>query len=218
MKILVFDTETTGLPEGYNTSILETEKWPYIIQLGYIYYDLDSDNIIEYYDNLIKIPEHIIITEGSIKIHGITRDKLYNCGVSIRDALNKFNICLQNCDVVVAHNISFDKRLIMVESIRNKMSQFFTRNQVKKQEYCTMKNSVEICKIIKINSQNNTYYKYPKLIELYQHLFDSEPNNLHNAFVDILLCLRCYCKIIFDKDIISGSNIYRLFQEYNIHN
>ena len=39
MKVLIFDTETTGLPEGKNPSIYETQKWPHIIQLSYIVYD-----------------------------------------------------------------------------------------------------------------------------------------------------------------------------------
>ena len=38
MKILVFDTETSGLPER-SASIYEHSKWPYIIQLSYVLYD-----------------------------------------------------------------------------------------------------------------------------------------------------------------------------------
>ena len=34
--ILVFDTETTGLPKGKNPSIYKTELWPHIIQLSYL--------------------------------------------------------------------------------------------------------------------------------------------------------------------------------------
>ena len=36
MKILVFDTETNGLPEK-NASIYDLNKWPHIIQLSYIF-------------------------------------------------------------------------------------------------------------------------------------------------------------------------------------
>ena len=42
MKLLVFDTETTGLPESRTTSILETSKWPHIVQLSWILYDDDT--------------------------------------------------------------------------------------------------------------------------------------------------------------------------------
>jgi len=35
MRVLVFDTETSGLPTEKNPSIYETQKWPYIIQLSF---------------------------------------------------------------------------------------------------------------------------------------------------------------------------------------
>lgn len=39
------------------------------------------------------------------------------------------------------------------------------------------------------------YKKYPKLCELHEHLFGSVPENLHNALVDTLVCLRCFLMI-----------------------
>ena len=55
MKILIFDTETSGLPEERNGSILSTEKWPYVLQLSYILYDTSNNELIEYSDKLVKI-------------------------------------------------------------------------------------------------------------------------------------------------------------------
>ena len=47
MKVLVFDTETTGLPQrdeyGKSPSLYDTKKWPYIIQFSYILYDTDKN-------------------------------------------------------------------------------------------------------------------------------------------------------------------------------
>jgi DNA polymerase III epsilon subunit-like protein len=216
MKILVFDTETTGLPEENNVSILDTFRWPYIVQLSFIYYDSEINDIIEYYDNVIKLPENITIPEDSINIHGITNEAMREKGISIRTALKKFNDILKDCDIVVAHNISFDKRMIMVECIRNKISQYFTRGQNKKSEFCTMKNSKNICKIKMVNYKGEEYFKSPKLSELYTFIFKEEPRNLHNSFVDVLLCLRCYFAIIENKDIIINNDIKKLFLEYKI--
>ena len=42
MKVLVFDTETTGLPTERNASISDLKAWPYIVQLSYILYDVDE--------------------------------------------------------------------------------------------------------------------------------------------------------------------------------
>ena len=45
MKIVVFDTETSGLPSERNPSIYETQKWPYILQLSFIIYDNEKNEI-----------------------------------------------------------------------------------------------------------------------------------------------------------------------------
>tara|TARA_Y100000389_G_scaffold23281_2_gene19918 strand:- start:30758 stop:31408 length:651 start_codon:yes stop_codon:yes gene_type:complete len=216
MKVLVFDTETTGLPEENNVSILDTFRWPYIVQLSFIYYDSEINDVIDYYDTIIKLPDNITIPEDSIRIHGITNEIMREKGINIITALKKFNDILKECDIVIAHNISFDKRMIMVECIRNKISQYFTRGQNKKPEFCTMKNSKNICKIKMINFKGEEYFKSPKLSELYMFIFKEEPKNLHNSFVDVLLCLRCYFAIIENRDIIINNDIKKLFLEYKI--
>ena len=50
MKLLVFDTETTGLPEK-GAKINETNKWPYIIQLSYILYDTENNYVLDISDS-----------------------------------------------------------------------------------------------------------------------------------------------------------------------
>jgi len=216
MKVLVFDTETTGLPEENNVSILDTFRWPYIVQLSFIYYDSEINDVIDYYDNVIKLPDNITIPEDSTKIHGITNEIMREKGINIKTALKKFNDTLKDCDIVIAHNISFDKRMIMVECIRNKITQYFTRGQNKKPEFCTMKNSKNICKIKMINFKGEEYFKTPKLSELYSFIFKEEPKNLHNSFVDVLLCLRSYFVIIENRDIINNEDIKYLFNIYKI--
>ena len=46
MKLLVFDTETTGLPLERNASIYKPELWPHIIQISFILYDTERDKIL----------------------------------------------------------------------------------------------------------------------------------------------------------------------------
>ena len=216
MKVLVFDTETTGLPEDNNVSIFDTFRWPYIVQLSFVYYDSEINDVIDYYDNVIKLPDNITIPDNSIRIHGITNEIMRENGINIKIALKKFNDILKDCDIVVAHNISFDKRMIMVECIRNKISQYFTKRQNKKSEFCTMKNSKNICKIKIVNIKGEEYFKSPKLSELYTFIFKEEPRNLHNSFVDVLLCLRSYFAIVENRDIIINEDIKKLFLEYKI--
>ena len=205
MKILVFDTETTGLPEK-DASIYDKSKWPYIIQLSYILYDISNNSTI-IKNNYIKINESVIISPDSFNIHHISREILDERGINIVPALREFNEYLKRCDVVVGHNISFDKRLIFVECFRHNIKQYFTQfvdnKQIAKAEFCTMKNTTQFCKLERQSKTNQIYIKHPKLGELYSMLFPNEPvpKDLHNSLIDVAMTLRCYLKYNNNFDI-----------------
>ena len=107
MKILVFDTETNGLPESYNASIFETDKYPYIMQVSYILYDTEVKKIIKTTNSYIK---NVEIKEESYKINNISQDMINN-GEDIINVLNDFIETVKICDLLIAHNYSFDKKI-----------------------------------------------------------------------------------------------------------
>lgn len=214
MKIIVFDTETTGLPEGRNTSILDTEKWPYIVQISWILYDTDACQVLNMQDHIVDCG--VPISEESVRIHGISKSRSERKGIPVVTAMDLFDADLQQADLAVAHNISFDKRICMVEAIRHKRKQYFTREGVRKPEYCTMKNSKDICKIERNNAKGEVYYKYPTLSELHECLFGFIPRGTHDSMADVLICLRCYLVLNGQKDVIKSerghlSRIYELY-------
>jgi len=218
MRVICFDTETTGLPENRNTSIYETSKWPHVVQLSFMVYDDEKKEIVEEYDEIIKIDEGVILTPKSVEIHGISRDIISERGVPIVDALLAFKRALKSCERCIGHNISFDKRLLIVEAIRNKGFDSSDNSYVQfqfKNEFCTMMKSVDICKIEKLRGDGTTYFKYPTLIELHFHLFKKTPKNAHNSKVDVLICLRCYCKLAHNQDLSCENRQFRrLYREY----
>lgn len=195
MKILIFDTETTGLPIKYNASIYNTSNWPFIIQLSYCIFDTKQNKIILNSNNIVKVDN---IPEDSIKIHGITQEICNSKGRAISDVLNQFNTDARNADLLVAHNISFDKKIIIVECIREDIMSIFCNKPL---EYCTMKNAINLCKIERKFKDGTSYFKYPTLTELHNYLFGQDPSGQHDAQNDILICLRCYYKMIYNKDI-----------------
>jgi DNA polymerase III epsilon subunit-like protein len=192
-RILIFDTETTGLPEKY-ASIRDYEKWPYIIQLSYIIYDTSNNSLHTISDNYIKIDKSINISEESEKITGISREILNSKGINIKQALYDFNNALKISDIIVGHNVSFDKQIVMVECFRNKINNNFVRfhgkNIIRKPEYCTCKKSSHLF--------NN---RYQKLENLYSNLFNEIPGGLHNSLIDTIVTFRCYYKLAHNKDI-----------------
>ena len=193
MRILIFDTETTGLPPR-NTPTNQTDKWPHIVQLSWTIYNDETNQVEEEKDNIISLGTHIPISPESTAIHGITSEISRTKGVAIQVALFDFKHAANRCGKIVAHNLEFDKNMLQVEFYRERT---FT-NIFPKQEYCTMKQGTPICKLVKVWDDGRTSFKYPKLVELYYALFGAdapEPQGLHNAKVDVELCLKCYVRM-----------------------
>jgi DNA polymerase III epsilon subunit-like protein len=212
MLVLVFDTETTGLPETKILNPYTLNLWPHIVQFSYVIYDTDKNMIVTTSDTIIKLKNDLIIPAESIKIHGITNELSKTKGVNINIILTKFCNHLKDVDLLVGHNISFDINMVKVELLRliyehnleNELKDykynfhFFTNY---KNIYCTLQESIDLCNIKVISKFGREYKKYPKLIELHQKLFESIPNNLHNSFNDIIVTLRCFMKLKYDIDL-----------------
>lgn len=214
MRVLVFDTETTGLP---HTKIINPDTlhlWPYVVQMSYIIYDTDTMTIVEIFNYIVKMEPNIIIPEDSIQIHGITNEKSQKDGIKITKILNNFFIHLKTVDLLVGHNVTFDINIIKIELLRNIYNNVsISENDLKKCKHnlhlltnfknicCTLKDSIKICDIKAIDKSGNSYLKYPKLVELHQKLFETIPNNLHNSLNDILITLRCFAKLKYDIDV-----------------
>ena len=226
MKIIVFDTETTGLPKTKIISADTLHLWPYIVQFSYIIYDTELNTLIKIKDCIINIPDFITISEDNTKIHGITNDITFSKGINIVDVLNEFFIDFRNVDYIVGHNISFDLNMIIAELNRviinsNDIKEFseFQKHLIiintSKNIYCTMKESIDLCAIKTKDKFGRLYNKFPKLIELYQKLFNLRPNNLHNSLNDVIVCLRCFMKLKYDKDIVEYSeDVKKFIEEY----
>ena len=209
MRVLVFDTETTGLPKSKNISSETLHLWPHIVQFSYVIYDTEVNDIVETSDSIVKINDDVFIPEEVIKIHGITNEISKNNGINIIFVLHNFFGHLKTVDLLVGHNISFDINMVKVElnrlivengtSIIHRWNLDLLTNF--ENIYCTMKESIELCNITLVNRFGKPYLKFPKLLELHTKLFETTPHNLHNSFNDILVTLRCFMKLKYNIDL-----------------
>jgi DNA polymerase III epsilon subunit-like protein len=159
----------------------------------------------------------INIPEESIKFHGITNEISKDYGIEIELVLIEFFYQLKSVDMIIGHNVSFDINMVKVELLRiiySKMQSIEFKNYLHfinnaKNIFCTLQTSVELCDIKAIDKHGKEYLKYPKLIELHQKLFNSDPNNLHNSLNDILVTLRCFMKIKYDVDLNEKCNNFK---------
>ena len=222
MRVLVFDTEATGLPK---TKIINPDAlhlWPHIVQFSYLIYDTELNDVLVVGDNIVKVGAGINIPAESTAIHGITNQMSQTEGVSLSQALQGFFRDLQTADRLVGHNISFDVNLVIVELLRmiynpasnsgadvsaNKNNLHQIANF--KNTYCTLQESIDLCAIKAVTKLGKEYNKFPKLIELHQKLFRTIPNNLHNSLTDILVTLRCYMMMTGKVDLNEMCNKYK---------
>lgn len=225
--VMVFDVETTGLiPKRPQTTTLETIKsCPYILQLSFVLYDMDKQEIIRKFNSYVDVDDSVEISPKITEITGIVRETCKSQGLPIQDVLTEFYRAYQSCDVIVAHNIDFDKEMIMIEVMRNYQKMFgngcenplILFNEIynvvySKQLYCTMRNGKDFCDlwvecktdaktVIKTDGtpeepNKRRYKKNPKLSELHFKIFNVIPDGLHDALVDTLACLKCYIHLM----------------------
>lgn len=225
--VMVFDVETTGLiPKRPQTTTLETIKsCPYILQLSFVLYDMDKQEIIRKFNSYVDVDDSVEISPKITEITGIVRETCKSQGLPIQDVLTEFYRAYQSCDVIVAHNIDFDKEMIMIEVMRNYQKMFgngcenplILFNEIynvvySKQLYCTMRNGKDFCdlwvecktdakSVIKTDGtaeepNKRRYKKNPKLSELHFKIFNVIPDGLHDALVDTLACLKCYIHLM----------------------
>jgi len=207
--VFIYDTETTGLLPKVNKrmGIIPTlDQYPYIVQISFIIFNIATRQLVRKFNTYIKIPDNIVITDEITKLTGATRELCDN-GMHIVNAFNEFYHAYSMCDYVIAHNMKFDSKMMKVELQRNKSMflkyaphclNIFNREYEEMnitKRYCTMMSSIHICNIICQTNGKAPFKKFPKLSELYYHLFHTVPENLHNSMIDTLVCLRCYLKI-----------------------
>lgn len=181
---LFFDTETTGLPRSWKAPVTDLNNWPRLVQLAYLYYD-ENGNKISGGDFIIK-PEGFIIPADVSRIHGITHEKAVNEGALLQDVLQNFHSLIEESEVLVAHNMSFDEKIVGAEFLRTGMPNTIPS----KQKICTMHSTTNFCGI-----QGPYGFKWPKLSELHYKLFKTGFEEAHNAAVDINATANCFWEL-----------------------
>ena len=226
-RFLIFDVETTGLlpKKVKNVPPPTIDQYPYIIQLSFAIYDIYDRRIIRSYDSYIKLPKTVEISEFVTNLTGITNEICETQGRNIIRVLKHFYAAYRECEGLVAHNMDFDEKMILVEIERNHeeimkrapycLTMFNPIHEKVNniERYCTMRRGTALCNIDlkqleSIQDTDDTKIKrpkmkkFPKLAELFKTLFENEtlPANLHNSMIDVLVCLKCYLKMRHNID------------------
>jgi DNA polymerase III epsilon subunit-like protein len=214
LKVLIFDTETTGLPVKWIPAEEDLTNYPNLLQFAAKLIEVDLDKIQEdnygvtkelyYIDSLVQPVRkgiEVITHPDALKVHEITHEKAYD-GNIIETVALIFSGLIYAADVIVCHNVSFDRNVMMSEVLNLNLNVGLRKNT---KIVCTMKHSVNMLKLPLNFPKKGQQYKYPRLEELYQYLFNESMHDkykAHDAMGDVGATTECFLELLqTDKDL-----------------
>jgi len=205
MSALIFDTETTGIPNWKQP--VNAPSQPFIVQLAAVLVD-DEGNEQQSMNLMIK-PDGWSVPTDAAAVHGIPTERAEKYGLPIAAALQVFKMMYDKADFIVAHNISFDLAMLrryypnddQCPFLRGMVTAFDTKAAM--QDICKLPLSEkqEAARDRHKNS-DGTYkwsppggweeFKAPTMGEAYEYVTGYPLEGAHNAMADTEACLEVF--------------------------
>ena len=182
---LIFDTETTGLPQNYSAPLTDFDNWPRCVQLAWQVHDV-TGKLISSGDYIVK-PDGFTIPFNSEKVHGISTERAHEEGIPLNEVMDFFSRDLEKCTFVVGHNLEFDLNIMGSEYLRMERGNPLDE----KVPIDTKDESTEYCAI----PGGRGRYKWPTLAELHDKLFEVGFEEAHNAAADVDATARAFLEL-----------------------
>lgn len=189
--ICVFDTETTGFPNWKIPS--DDPSQPHIVDICALLYTPRGE-LVDSFEAMIRPDGWTIPNEVSV-IHGITTEMALEQGISEVEALGGFLRIYMQAGLRVAHNCSFDDRILRIAIMRfvGKVAADAFKAEP---SYCTATNSKPLCRLpptekMKATNFKNSF-KTPTVAEALLHFTGEELVGGHRARPDTEACARIY--------------------------
>lgn len=207
-RVLIFDTETTGLPitQGWNKYHDYRELKYYdrsrIVSIGWYYTpdyrkELLPQEVKHVNESVIKPVDFSNYTTDEdvlTRIHGISYEQISK-GEDLSTVITAGGLgdALLNCECIICHNCLFDIHVLLSELHRlNLDTHVQTLKDIldTKSYFCTCDYGTNICKIPHPTRWVEFKYKMPRLSELYKHYYHEEPTDTHTARGDVTALMK----------------------------
>jgi DNA polymerase III epsilon subunit-like protein len=186
--VVVFDLETTGLyPRGEHPK--NYHKFGRMLSIAWKLVAKKTGRVLTQQYYVIKVDKDVDL--GRVDIHHITREEVDRVGVELSIVLDRFFENLNRASSLIAHNAEFDTTILKSELYRSERYSDLEMMKTKR-VVCTMKLTTPI---LKIPSQWGGY-KWPKLAELYEYLFNESFEDAHHAMADVEALTKIYKELI----------------------
>lgn len=189
--ILTYDTETTGLPDFKARSADPIQ--PHLVQLALVISSDDGAEITA--TSVIIKPDGWTIPAEVTAIHGISHERAMDEGIPEAVAVGMFLVNQGQCAIRVAHNESFDRRIMRIAMTRSSLERDFIEAIEGRASYCTCNNAKPIVNLPPTERMLASGFnspKPPKLEECIRHFFGEDLPGAHDALIDARAAARLY--------------------------
>lgn len=190
--IMVFDIESNGMILNYSSPPEDFNAYPRISQLSYQIFDLNFNKVKEF--NQYVLPIGWTFLDEPFFRENADINKNFELGKPIKEVLNELISDRLKCTHMVAHNITFDAKVIRSEMVRNGFTQEFTGKKI-----CTMNKSKKFCNLPpteKMKAAGMNFPKSPTLTELHNILFKCNFDAAHDSMGDVSACAKCFFELV----------------------
>lgn len=175
MRTLIFDTETSGLPNYREPS--DHPDQPHIIEMAWTLYAADGEPL-EHFDAIVNPGMPFVIHEEAGAVHNITHEMIEAEGIPAADMLKLFLAAVELADQVSAFNTTFDLRMVRITAARLTQEKW----DCPIPKHCTMSGTNAYIKTLKAKPDG---YKWPPTLgQAMGIVFNEEMPEAHRARPD----------------------------------
>ena len=189
--ITPYDTETTGLPLFRDPS--DDPRQPHLVDICILAYSADGA-LVESFEAMVR-PDGWVIPAEVTAIHGISNEMAMDLGIPESEALDGFMAIHDRAGLRVAHNISFDDRIMRIALSRYRGKEAADAFKTTP-GYCTCQNSKNLVQCPPtakmIAAGFGRQFKVPTVAEALRHFTGEELVGGHRARPDTDACARVY--------------------------
>lgn len=192
--ITPYDTETTGLPLFRDPS--DDPRQPHLVDICIMAYSADGA-LVDSFEAMVR-PNGWVIPAEVTAIHGITNEMAMDLGIPESEALDGFMAIHDRAGLRIAHNISFDDRIMRIALSRYRGKEAADAFKTTP-GYCTCQNSKNLVQCPPtakmIAAGFGRQFKVPTVAEALRHFTGEELVGGHRARPDTEACARVYFAI-----------------------
>lgn len=185
---LAFDTETTSLPRA--DLHLAHPAQPHLLQFAGILFSKSGVEVDRLTTLVIPGPGATLATPA-YRAHGISLERATQEGADPKQVFAWFLRAVDECEMLVGHNIQFDLNVMRILSARLLGQDWHNSKPI----CCTMQLAAPVIGLpptprMLLSGRNGP--KPPTLTECMKHLFGESLIGAHDAMNDVRACIRVF--------------------------